>query len=205
MSKSAILAALGETTPPVAPTNERVQPLDKRDNLDWLINNFKNNKTSWESVKLSQVKEALYNWQRKKRRGSKIPQQPIVVTPQVQAWLSKRRSSGKAEFRMYQGPESSIPFGLSMASAALAETGTLVMHASDINPAAFQFLLDHHCVLLQRSDIYRYYEDYWQASYKDAARLRAIQWISGPSRSADVEQTLQLGAHGPVSLHVLLL
>ena len=34
---------------------------------------------------------------------------------------------------------------------------------------------------------------------------RAINIVSGPSRTADVEQTIQLGAHGPRRLHVLLL
>jgi L-lactate utilization protein LutC len=49
-------------------------------------------------------------------------------------------------------------------------------------------------------------KDAWDLLRGERGELpRAINIVSGPSRTADVEQTIQLGAHGPRRLHVLLL
>jgi len=218
MGKSAILAALrsGRTTSsPVSPSaastgspskkKESIQPHSELTSLKWLSANFSRSETTWELSKAAQAVAAIAVWRRGHVKGEKNTDHPILVTRQVEKWLKTRPAKGRPEIVPYSGPQTSQPFGLSIAAAALAETGNLVMHSSGDSPAAFQFLCDHHCVLLKRSRIYRYYEDYWRVMGKDAAHLRAINWICGPSRSADVEQTLQLGAHGPLSLHVIIL
>jgi L-lactate dehydrogenase complex protein LldG len=91
------------------------------------------------------------------------------------------------------------------AFAAVAETGSLVLVSGPSSPTTLNFLPDVHIVVLRRAQIVRHIEEVW-------ARLRAeidvmprtINFITGPSRTADIEQTIQLGAHGPRSLHVIL-
>lgn len=99
--------------------------------------------------------------------------------------------------------------GLSVALAGVAETGTLVMASGPQSPITLNFLPDTHVVMVRRSDIVGGYEDSWdrlRAHMGERRRMpRAVNFITGPSRSADIEQTLLLGAHGPRRLHILLL
>lgn len=97
--------------------------------------------------------------------------------------------------------------GLSHAYAGIAESGTLVMLSGPDNPSTLNLLPDHHLVVLEASDVVADYESVWtrlRALYGVGELPRTVNWITGPSRSADIEQTLLLGAHGPRSLHVLL-
>ena len=62
-------------------------------------------------------------------------------------------------------------------------------------------------MILKRSDIVGPYEDAWQ-KLRDKTKgdlPRTVNMITGPSRSADIEQTLQMGAHGPKDLIILLI
>ena len=91
------------------------------------------------------------------------------------------------------------------AFAAVAETGSLVLVSGRESPTTLNFLPDVHIVVLRREQIVAHIEDVWsQLRSELAAMPRTINFITGPSRTADVEQTIQLGAHGPRSLHVIL-
>ena len=97
--------------------------------------------------------------------------------------------------------------GLSHAYAGVAESGTLVMLSGPDNPSTLNLLPDHHLVVLDAADVEADYENVWtrvRALFGEGAMPRTVNWITGPSRSADIEQTLLLGAHGPRSLHILL-
>ena len=95
--------------------------------------------------------------------------------------------------------------------AAVAETGTLMLPSGADRPTTLNLLPDTEMVLLRASRIVGAYEEAW-----DLLRIerrdkltggfmpRNIMWVTGPSRSADIEQTLELGAHGPRALHILL-
>ncbi len=93
------------------------------------------------------------------------------------------------------------------AFAGVAETGTLVMASGPEAPVTLNFLPENHIVVLRASQVVGSYEEAWQrlrAAVGQGEMPRAVNMITGPSRTADIEQTIQLGAHGPRRLHVLL-
>ncbi|MBX3514650.1 MAG: lactate utilization protein [Xanthobacteraceae bacterium] len=96
---------------------------------------------------------------------------------------------------------------VSYSFAGVAESGTLVMLSGADNPTTLNFLPDHHLVVVDERDIAGDYETIWdrlRERFGANAMPRVVNWISGPSRSGDIEQTHLLGAHGPRSLHVLV-
>lgn len=109
----------------------------------------------------------------------------------------------RVEYRAARGQDQ---VGLTGAFAGVAETGSLVLLSGPASPTTLNFLPDVHVVLLRRDRIVRHIEDVWSLMRKECATPpRAVNFITGPSRTADIEQTLQLGAHGPRRLHVILL
>jgi len=78
--------------------------------------------------------------------------------------------------------------------AAIAETGTLMLN----------FLPDTHIVLVYADQVVATYEDGWDRLRTAAGLPRAINFITGPSRTGDIEQRIELGAHGPRRLHIIL-
>mgnify|MGYP000232914602 CR=1 FL=1 len=97
---------------------------------------------------------------------------------------------------------------LSRASAAAAETGTLFLASGAENPTTLNFLPDTHIVVIREKDIMGSYEDAWNAlrgTYGEGNMPRTVNLVSGPSRTADIDQIIVMGAHGPRRLHVILL
>jgi L-lactate dehydrogenase complex protein LldG len=96
--------------------------------------------------------------------------------------------------------------GLSRAFGAVAESGTLVLTSGPANPTTLNFLPETHIVLLKRADLAGDYETVWQRLRGEFGRAmpRTVNMISGPSRSADIEQTIVRGAHGPRELHIVV-
>ena len=95
--------------------------------------------------------------------------------------------------------------GITVAFAGIAETGSLVLLSGPETPTALNFLVDDFICLLPAQRIVPHLEDAWDLLRNAAGGLpRAVNLITGPSRTADVEQTIQLGAHGPRRLHVIL-
>jgi L-lactate dehydrogenase complex protein LldG len=95
---------------------------------------------------------------------------------------------------------------VSHAFGGVAETGTLVLTAGPDNPTTLNFLPDNHVVVIEAKDITGDFEAILaQLREKFGVALpRVVNMITGPSRSADIEQTLILGAHGPRRLHVIV-
>ncbi len=96
------------------------------------------------------------------------------------------------------------PATLTRAQLGLAETGALVFASGPDNPVTLNFLGETHFAVVQASDIVGGFEDLWETWRQRGLNPRTVNLISGPSRSADIGQTLQLGAHGPVALHIFL-
>lgn len=94
---------------------------------------------------------------------------------------------------------------VSQALCGIAEPGSLMMASGPASPITHNFVPDDHVVVLEASRIVGHFEEAWEVlRARPEGMPRATNIISGPSRTADVEQTIQLGAHGPRRVHVIL-
>lgn len=114
-----------------------------------------------------------------------------------QKMLSIRRGRG----------EGSDQVSVTGAFAGIAETGTVVMASGPDHPVSLNLLPDTHVVVLREADIVGGYEDVWgrlRARYGKDLMPRTVNTITGPSRTGDIEQAMELGAHGPRRMHILV-
>lgn len=89
--------------------------------------------------------------------------------------------------------------------AGIAETGTLMLPSDPTRPTTLNILTDTEIVVLRASRIVGAYEEAWDRLRAELGGMpRNVMLVTGPSRSADIEQTLELGAHGPRRLHIVL-
>lgn len=95
--------------------------------------------------------------------------------------------------------------GITGCFCAVAETGTLMVCSSPDTPATVSLLPETHIAVVRASRILPYMEDAWALARKELGTLpRAVNFISGPSRTGDIEQTIVLGAHGPYRVHLVI-
>ena len=98
-----------------------------------------------------------------------------------------------------------IPASFTAARAAIAETGTLILWPDADEPRLMSLVPPVHIVLLDAANIYNtLYEAMQQEGWKDGLPTNSLL-ISGPSKTADIQQTLAYGAHGPKELVVLMI
>lgn len=151
---------------------------------------------------LADVPAAVQNYLRSRnlpqllRHGS----DPLIDSlPWAEGAPSLERLKGRAELT----DETS----LSRAFAGVAETGTLILTSGPDNPTTLNFLPENHIVILFADDIAGSYEDVWERLRRiNGPNLpRTVNMITGPSRTGDIEQTIELGAHGPRRLHIILI
>lgn len=106
------------------------------------------------------------------------------------------------------GPaEQADAVGLSRATCAAAETGTVFMCSGVDNPVTINFLPDTHIIVLEESELIGSYEQAWtkiRERYGEGAMPRTVNLVSGPSRTGDIEQTIIMGAHGPRQVCVIV-
>lgn len=92
--------------------------------------------------------------------------------------------------------------------AGIAETGTLMLPSGPERPTTLNILAETEIVVLRASAVVGAYEEAWdrlRAERGEGVMPRNVMLVTGPSRSADIEQTLELGAHGPRRLHIVLI
>lgn len=97
--------------------------------------------------------------------------------------------------------------GLSRVTAAVAETGTLVLASGPDNPVTLGFLPETHIAVVEDDALVGGYEGAWEkirARFGKGRMPRTVNFISGPSRTADIGGQLVMGAHGPRRLCVIL-
>jgi L-lactate dehydrogenase complex protein LldG len=95
--------------------------------------------------------------------------------------------------------------GITGAFCALAENGTLMLLSGENTHATTSLLPENHVAIVAASRIVRTMEDGWDLLRRERTSLpRQVNFVSGPSRTADIEMTLVLGAHGPFRVHVIV-
>jgi len=95
--------------------------------------------------------------------------------------------------------------GITGTFCAIAETGTLVVLGAPNAPTATTLLPDTHVAIVRADRIVSGMEEAFALVRQELRKVpRAINMISGPSRTGDVEQTIVLGAHGPFRVHILV-
>lgn len=100
------------------------------------------------------------------------------------------------------------PVSISYARLAIAESGTLVLFAGRDNPASNNLLVTDHLVVVDSHDLVADYEDAWSRIRDicgDSGLPRGINFISGPSSTADIAMNSVLGVHGPQRLQVIFI
>ena len=101
------------------------------------------------------------------------------------------------------GPDDRV--AVTEAVAGVAETGTLLVRSGANSPNLLHLLPEAHMAILDSAAIVGSYEDALDALDKDETWPRAATFITGPSRTADIEKTPQIGVHGPRQLHIILI
>ena len=106
-------------------------------------------------------------------------------------------------FVVHRGEAPSIEgAGVSRAVYALVDTGSVVLAASPEEPRAASLLPNVHVTLVPEDVILPGIEELFTAVGGDLPSSLAI--VTGPSRSADIEQLLTVGVHGPGEVHVVI-
>jgi L-lactate dehydrogenase complex protein LldG len=131
-----------------------------------------------------------------------LPPAVVVTSDAVMASLDWPQGIAVSRRAAEDGDRVSVTTAL----AGVAETGTLALVSGPQTPTTLNFLPEHHIVVLWSDVIVPYLEDLWPMLRALPEGVpRTVNLITGPSRTADVEQTIQLGAHGPRKLHLLLI
>lgn len=101
--------------------------------------------------------------------------------------------------------EDADPVGITTAFAGIAETGTSMLVSDGLHPTTVAFLPETAVIALPSARVLGAYEDALRLLRDDQDELpRSVNFVTGPSRSGDIEQKLLLGAHGPRRLLTVL-
>lgn len=95
--------------------------------------------------------------------------------------------------------------GITSADYALVDTGTLVMLASAENARVISLLPPVHIAILPASCLLSSMDELFTIHPKPADGTSSMVLITGPSRTADIEQILVRGVHGPGEVHVVII
>jgi len=95
--------------------------------------------------------------------------------------------------------------GITGAFCAVAETGTLVITSGAATPTASMLLPDTHVAVVRPERIVAGMEEAFALIRAELGAMpRAVNFVSGPSRTGDIEQTIVVGAHGPFRVHIVV-
>ena len=184
------------------PTPARAAALDHRAQVDLFVMMAEEvQATVARASSLAVVPEAVARYLAAENLPAKLVMAPDPSLDAIrwENWplLEIRRGRAEADDRV----------SLTPCHAAVAETGSLMLISGPQTPTTLNFLPDTHIVLVDADQVVATYEDGWErlrARGMSEVPPRTINFITGPSRTADIEQHIELGAHGPRRLHIVL-
>jgi L-lactate dehydrogenase complex protein LldG len=137
-----------------------------------------------------------------------------VVAPDLGAWFGPTMEGlleVGAKLVEDPAPESvaQADMGVSQAILAIAETGSVVVAGNDLFPRLATMLPLIHVVLIDVKAVVPSLDEAGEylrctVAGRHEGVIRYISFVSGPSRTADIEKTLSTGVHGPRELHIVL-
>jgi L-lactate dehydrogenase complex protein LldF len=134
--------------------------------------------------------------------------------PAIAAWEAAHLPPGLLDslhevgVSVTHSPDPNVRAGLTGVVAACAETGSVCVTSGAGRPLSASLLPETHIAILKPADIYKNLADFFEYGGEKVAEVvksAAAVWISGPSRTADIEMTLTIGVHGPKELIVFCL
>jgi L-lactate dehydrogenase complex protein LldG len=136
-------------------------------------------------------------------RQHNLPQR-IVLAPE--ALLERANWDSQPLLRVRRGTAvDADAVGVTLAVAGVAETGTLVLASAPERPTLLAYLPETSVVVVAAEWIEASYEDAWESIRAMPGGVpRSVNFVTGPSRTADIAQKLELGAHGPKRLLILV-
>lgn len=144
-----------------------------------------------------------------KRNLEAVDGQCIVVNSETEVEeTAKRITAGKLTATSDAPPATRDLFkydvGITRVQAGIAETGTLVLDSSVERNRLVSLVPPVHIAVLNASHLYRTLGETLAALQRSGEVSSAITFITGPSRTADIELTLAIGVHGPQELYVIV-
>jgi L-lactate dehydrogenase complex protein LldG len=137
----------------------------------------------------------------------RAPCDPEQVNTGIAGWSAYANLDWQAAGLNYKsGPATAQDLiGFTDCFCAIGESGTLLLLSSPTTPKLNALLPETHICVVKKSRIVPTMEAAFALMRKEiGAPPRATFFVSGPSRTADIEQTIVIGAHGPYRVHVLL-
>ena len=136
-------------------------------------------------------------------RRHNLPQR-LVLAPEP--LLDRCRWDSQPLLRVRRGTAvDADAVGVTLAVAGVAETGTLVLASAPERPTLLAYLPETSVVILAADWVEASYEEAWESIRAMPGGVpRSVNFVTGPSRTADIAQKLELGAHGPRRLLILL-
>jgi L-lactate dehydrogenase complex protein LldG len=143
--------------------------------------------------------------------GVRARVQEIVDRRSVLAWTLDRLPydvgsllPGAATGASPRDVQAAAEIGVTGCDAAIAETGSLVMLSGEGRPRAASLLPPVHLCIVRQDDLLASMGELFAARAADVAAAACCTFITGPSRTADIELTLTLGVHGPGEVIVIV-
>lgn len=190
--RDAVLNALGESIPSSPPP-----PLTYRPPQDDIVRHFiRAAKENGASTEMLAAEDEIPAAAARHLRALGAPHQAGAVCTPEWEHLPWRAAGMEVQGRT---PEESDVCGITGVLAAAADCGAMSVSAGRARALSTSLLPPHHIAIVRARSILPSLADIF-------APTRGVYALfCGPSRSADIEQTLTIGAHGPLSVHIVIL